>query len=195
MTPIFADPAAARRWQAYFADVDRLLSKSGDDAVGLRADLEMHILDSLAAQPSGTTELERLEAALARLGRPADYLHPLIADALLERGTRTYAPTPIARGLAHALLAGSKHAATAAIFGLGYALLAAFTAMILLKPVWGDHVGLFRRADGLLGFGIVADTRGARELLGLWVIPIALAVVAALYVALTRALRAARRRG
>jgi hypothetical protein len=192
MTHIFADPAAARRWQAYFSEVDRLLSKAGDDAGGLRADLEMHVLDSLAAESSNGTELERLNAALARLGRPADYLHPLIADALLERGTRTYAPGPIARGLAHALLAGSKHAATAAVFALGYALLAAFTAMILLKPVWGDHVGLFRRGDRLLGFGIVADTHGARELLGFWIIPIALAVVAALYVALTRALRAAR---
>ena len=175
-------------------DVDRMLVKAGDDAGGVRADLERHIVDSLADQPSSSTELERLDAALARLGRPVDYLQPLIADALLERGTRTYAPTLIARGLTHAVLAGSTRAATAVVFALGYALLAAFTAMILLKPVWGDHVGLFRRADGLMGFGILADTTGARELLGLWLIPIALIVVGVLYVALTRALRALRAR-
>jgi hypothetical protein len=60
--------------------------------------------------------------------------------------------------------------------------------------VWGDHVGVFRLADGQVMAGIVADTDGARDLLGWWSIPLSLLLAAILYVALTKGLRALRRR-
>jgi len=194
MMPSFQDAAAIREWKAYFAEVDRLLAHVGDDGLGLRDDLEAHLSDSYAAGDSRQPEAVRLQAAIGRLGRPVDYLRPLLADELLDHGTRSYHPAPIAQGLYHNLRAGSSRAVLGAAFGLGYLLLAAFTAMALLKPLWGEHVGLFRQPDGTVNFGIVADTAGAHELLGLWIIPIALATAALLYVVLTRSLRAIRRR-
>ncbi|TPG38327.1 hypothetical protein EAH79_16860 [Sphingomonas koreensis] len=195
MIPDFENAAATRRWQQYFAEIDRLLAKAGDDLGGMRHELEAHLSDSFAtSQNSGHGELERLNAAIGRLGRPADYLHPLIADDLLERGTRSYHPAIIARGLGHGLLAGSTRALIAAVFGIGYLLLAIFVAMAVLKPLWGNHVGLFRRTDGTTIFGIVSDRAGGQELLGLWAIPIALLLAGILYVALTNALRALRKR-
>lgn len=193
MTPTFADPAARRCWDSYFAEVDRFLSRAGADAADLRGDLEAHVADSMAAAPDGS-ELERLNAALARLGRPIDFLRPVLADELIERGTRTYSPVMIARGLAHAVMAGSRRTAVALAFGIGYLMLATFTAMAVLKPLWGEHVGLFRHADGTISAGIVATSAGARELLGWWSIPIALVLAALLYVALTKGLRALRHR-
>ena len=193
MTPTFSDPAARRRWDSYFAEVDRFLSRGGADAADLRGDLEAHVADSMAVAPDGS-ELERLDAALARLGRPIDFLRPMLADELIERGTRTYSPITIARGLTHAVMAGSRRAAVALTFGIGYLLLAIFTTMALLKPLWGEHVGLFRHADGTISAGIVANTAGASELLGWWSIPIALALAALLYVALAKGLRVLRHR-
>lgn len=190
--PAFTDPAARRRWDAYFAEVDRLLARA--DARGLRSELEAHVVDSMAAAPAGS-EAERLDAALARLGRPRDYLHPLLADELIARGTRSYSPVTIGRGLAHAVLAGSRRAVIGLGFGLGYLLLGVFTAMALLKPLWAEHVGLFRSGDGAIRAGIVARPDGAQELLGWWSMPIALLLGALLYVALTRGLRAVRRGG
>ncbi|MDY0957961.1 hypothetical protein SOM26_04610 [Sphingomonas sp. CFBP8993] len=193
MIPAFTDSAARRRFDAYFSEVDRLLARAGADAAELRGDLEAHVADSMAAAPGGS-EGERLDAALSRLGRPIDYLRPLLADELIERGTRSYSPVTIARGLSHAVLAGSRRAGIGFAFGLGYLLLAIFTAMALLKPLWGEHVGVFRNADGTISAGIVAQSDGARELLGWWSIPIALLLAALLYVALTRGLRALRQR-
>ena len=190
MTPQFGNPAATDLWSRYFADVDRLLRRFGEDGAELRSDLEAHLADSYRAGDPSQAEEVRLRAAMDRLGRPADYLRPHIADELLDRGTRSYSPAPIAAGLYHSLRAGSSRALKGATFGLGYLLLAIFTAMALLKPVWGDHIGLFRQVDGTVNFGIVADTAGSRELLGLWIIPIALAFAALLYVILTRSLRA-----
>ena len=193
MIPTFNDPAAARAWRGYFAEVDRLLAPVGAaDRAELRADLETHLIDGFAQEDGG--EADRLASAMRRLGRPADYLRPVIAEHLLERGTRSYAPAPIARGLYHTLKLGSARAAVAAGFVLGYAMLAIFAAMALLKPVWGDHVGLFREPDGRVSFGIVANRAGVSELLGLWIIPLALLLTTLLHVLLTRALRLARLR-
>lgn len=193
MIPAFTDPAARRRWEAYFSEVDRLLARADGDAAELRGDLEAHVVASMAAA-SGGSEGERLDAALSRLGRPIDYLRPLLADELIERGTRTYSPVAIARGLSCGVMAGSRRAVIGFAFGLGYLLLAVFTAMALLKPLWGEHVGVFRYADGTFSAGIVAQSDGARELLGWWSIPIALLLAALLYVALTKGLRALRQR-
>jgi uncharacterized membrane protein len=190
MIPKFNDPAVARAWRAYFTEVDRLLaSVDGDDRAELRADLETHLMDSFA-QGEGS-ENDRLANAMRRLGRPIDYLRPIIAEQLVEQGTRRYAPTLIARGLYHSLKLGSKRAAVAVGFALGYMMLVIFALMAVLKPVWGDHVGLFRAPDGTISFGIVANASGASELLGLWIIPIALLVTALLYLVLTRVLRSA----
>ncbi len=193
MTPAFTDPAALRRWNAYFSEIDRLLVRADADVAELRDDLEAHVVDSMAAT-SGGSEGERLDAALSRLGRPIDYLRPLLADELIERGTLTYSPITIAWGLCYAVMAGSRRAVIGLAFGLGYLLLAIFTGMALLKPLWGEHVGVFRYADGTISAGIVAQSDGARELLGWWSIPIALLLAALLYVALTKGLRTIRQR-
>lgn len=193
MTPAFTDPAARRRWDAYFSEVDRLLARGDAEMAEIRGDLEAHVVDSMAAA-SGGSERERLDAALSRLGRPIDYLRPLLADELIERGTLTYSPITIARGLSHSVMAGSRRAVIGLAFGLGYLLLAIFTGMALLKPLWGEHVGVFRYADGAISAGIVAQSDGAREVLGWWSIPIALLLATLLYVALTKGLRTIRQR-
>lgn len=193
MTPVFTDPAARFRWDGYFADVNRLLARTDAEATELRYDLEVHVVDSMAATP-GESELARLNMALARLGQPIDYLRPLLADELIERGTRTYNPIKIARGLSYAVMAGSRRMAIGLGFGLGYLLIAIFAGMAVLKPLWGEHVGVFRNIDGTISAGIVAQSDGARELLGWWSIPIAIVLAALLYVALTKGLRAFRHR-
>lgn len=91
MTPAFVDPAAERLWRAYFADVDRIIARSGPGAEDLREDLRDHLAESYSSEGNGA-EVDRLQAAINRLGRPADYLHPLLADELLMHGSRTYHP-------------------------------------------------------------------------------------------------------
>ena len=194
MIPLFRDPADTRRWNNYFAEVDRLLARAGGEASEMRADLEAHLADSFAASDPTMSESARLEGAIERLGQPVDYLRSMIADELLDRGTRSYHPVPIVRGLYQSLGLGASRAIGAIGFGLGYIMLAMFVAMALLKPLWGDHVGLFRQMDGTVNFGIVANSAGACELLGYWIIPIALLIATLLYVVLTRTLRTVRKR-
>jgi hypothetical protein len=190
MTPRFETAQASEIWQSYMAEVDAALKPIGDDAAEMRRDLAEHLSDSFATGDPATPEVRRLQEAIDRLGRPADYLRPLIADAWVERGTRSYSPVDLSRGLFHIIREGSRRALIGLSFALGYTLLAVFAVMALLKPVWGDNVGLFRGPGGKMHFGIASDTTGSEELLGLWMIPLALLLAACLYVLLTRALRA-----
>ena len=193
MNPSFSDAAAQARWDRYFAEVHRLLRHCGDDVASLEQDLRAHVIDSLATsetadRENNRPERDRLEAALARLGSPASYLRPLLADEFIDRGVRSYRPNLIARGLFHSLLAGSRRAVVAMLFGLGYLFLAVFIAITVLKPFMIDRVGLFRDAHGLVGAGILGRTDGLQELLGWWSIPISLTLSLLLYLALTRML-------
>lgn len=191
MIPTFTDPAANRLWEDYFARVNRLLTHSGADRKELLIDLEAHLADSLIANAQGT-EMERLQCALARLGQPEEYLRPLLADDLIDRGTRTYAPLTIIRGLFHAVLAGLRRAAIACGFSLGYLCLAIFVAIAVLKPVWRDHVGVFQGENGTIRAGIFSLSGSDHDMLGWWTTPIALLLAALVYVGLTKRLRALR---
>lgn len=160
----------------------------GDQGIELADELRAHLADGYAAQ-TGTSEQTRLQAAIARLGKPSDYLQPMVAGAILEAGTRTYNPATISKGLFHTVLSGSRYAVTGGLFAIGYLLLSAFVLMTLLKPFWSEHVGLLQDASGNLTFGIISDVAGTRDLLGWWSMPISLAGAVLLYVVLTRALR------
>lgn len=187
MMPEFSDPAARALWNDYVAQVDRMVALIGPEAAELSEDLRAHLADSFASDTSGS-EVDRLRRAIERLGQPSEFLRPMLADELIERGARTYDPSLISRGLYHTIRSGSRRAFSAVAFAAGYVVLAIFGAMTLLKPFFGNHIGLIRGPNGSLTFGLVTDGAG-EELLGLWSIPLTLALCALLYVLLTRALR------
>jgi hypothetical protein len=186
--PVFADTETCDIWNAYFADVDRLVRLIGPGAAELSEDLRAHLTDSFASEEGPGGEAERLQRAIDRLGRPADFLRPMLADELIDRGTAKGSILLISRGLYHAVRSGSGRALRAAVFALGYVLLGIFAVMTVLKPFFGNHIGLIRGADGSLTFGMVSQD-GGQELLGLWSVPLTLALCGLLYMLLTRMLR------
>ena len=186
--PVFADTETCDIWNAYFADVDRLVRLIGPGAAELSDDLRAHLTDSFASEEGPGGEAERLQRAIDRLGRPADFLRPMLADELIDRGTAKGSILLISRGLYHAVRSGSGRALRAAVFALGYVLLGIFAVMTVLKPFFGNHIGLIRGADGSLTFGMVSQD-GGQELLGLWSVPLTLSLFGLLYMLLTRMLR------
>ena len=186
-SPAFTQAEARALWTGYVSEIDRMVALIGPEAAELADDLRMHLADSYASENTGS-EAERLQRAIQRLGRPEDFLRPLLADGLIERGTARYSAPLISRGLYHAIRSGSGRAGRAGLFALGYLLLVIFAAMTVLKPFFGDHVGLIRGANGSLTFGMVS-TDGGEDLLGLWSVPLTLALCAMFYVLLTRLLR------
>ena len=61
-----------------------------------------------------------------------------------------------------------------------------FAVIGLAKPYFPTHIGLFAYPDGHWAFGIMKDTQGSVEMLGVFFMPIALGVAALLLLTLDR---------
>ena len=116
-TPAFTQAEARNLWAGYVAEIDRMVALIGPDAAELAEDLRMHLADSFASETQGA-EAERLQRAIDRLGRPGDFLRPMLANELIARGTARYSAPLISRGLYHAIRSGSGRALRAGLFGL-----------------------------------------------------------------------------
>ncbi|HEY4953937.1 MAG TPA: hypothetical protein VII02_03530 [Gemmatimonadaceae bacterium] len=187
---------ALRVWNDYLNDASRVARQLPEaERRELVLELRSHLAESFAVAggPSDADEVTRVKAAIARLGRPRDFLRPILADHLLEKGASTFHPRLLAEGLYHNVFGGLKAGVISVAFGVGYVLIIVFAAMALLKAFVPNHVGYFVYPNGTRTLGILADTTGAREALGYWVVPLALAAATVLYVLLTLGLRAIRR--
>jgi len=175
--PQFDDPVARQTWAAYFRAVDRLLRPlAAGRRAEIREELVAHVLDGLDAEPDDNVA-GRLEKVLVRLGPPATYLDRVVGESdLAEPRSTAWRIRRGASALGRTFLLGASY-----LFGF-MALM-----MALAKPFYPDNVGIFRMASGWWVAGY-ADSEGAQEFLGFWLIPLMLALVVLLWVVVPRRL-------
>lgn len=184
------DEAARALWQRYMGDASRAVADLPPaERQDVLLELASHLAASAGAAVPGLNEADAMRTAIRRLGSPKEFLRPMLAASLTERGAATYHPGLLAKGLYHSLFGGLRAFTVALAFGLGYVALAVFGTMALFKAAFPRHIGYFVYPNGTRVFGITGDSGMARDVLGYWVVPIALLAVAALYVLLTRGLR------
>lgn len=167
------DPAARAAWDRYAAKLPQaLVPLPAGDAAELRTELLGHLADSVAAGNGG--EAARMTAAIARLGEPAEYLQPLLAERLIAAGSRRFDPVLLVAGMRIDLRRGVRAAALAVLAAIVLVVTLALAAMAVLSPLLPLNVGLLDYADGTRMFGI-SSVAGVRELLGWRRVPIGVA--------------------
>lgn len=181
---------SVRVWRQFFQEVHsmtrRLPRAERDD---IRLEIASHLRDSIDHQES-PAETERLLLAMEKLGDPEDFVRTLVADRLLTTGGRSLNPKAILLGIYYSLYGGVRIAVLAVFFGIGYALSFTFAAMALLKFIFPHNVGLFLNGGNEFTLGATLRPEAvAPEVLGWWIVPLALLAAALLYVGLTKALR------
>ena len=156
---MFKDPRARRACLLYFLKAEAVLSPLASSVRReLIEDLKAHVRDVIANERSEADEFQRVNAALARVGNPKEFLTPLVAEAVFRAPPR-YGDT----GMAMRTL--SLYAARGASYflrAMGLVLAAASgvcvalaSANSLLRP---ESAGLFLVGDDevslrLLGLG------------------------------------------
>lgn len=86
---MFKDARAKRAWLLYFLKVEAVLSPlAGPVRRELIQDLKAHVQELLASERLEGDELQRLNAALARVGNPKEFLAPLVAEAVFRKPPR-----------------------------------------------------------------------------------------------------------
>lgn len=190
-SPDFEDEVARRLWENYVERIESMLAPLHPAARReIVQELKVHLLDSIR-HDEAQAEAERVLNATERLGRPEDFLEPIVTDRIIEEGAATYNPLWIVKGLGRTLTRGVKNTILGLFFGIGYLLAAVTASLAVLKPFFPSHVGLFRgTGEGAYrwAFGYIDQTEGMTELLGNWIIPISLALAVLLYLGLTKML-------
>lgn len=157
------------------------------ERAALTGEIRSHLVDTAAG---GSDALDR---AFAGLGTPYALGRGFMEEYELAGAVAGSGP----RALLVALLGHSSRRAigAAAIFAaiLCYLFALAFAAMAVAKPFAPDHVGAWR-LDGGFSAGVLGAAPAAPELMGIWVVPLALALALASYLLGTTVLRHTGRR-
>ena len=182
---------AQQRIEAYLSSVQaRLRGVEESEAREFVEELHSHILDK--ASVDGEVTLARADAALASLGTPEELSSQYLADVLLGRAQANLSPVSTLRGLLR--WARWSAAGLVVLLGsiIGYFLGGAFLLVAILKPLHPRSAGLWVLPDPSgdltislnLGFG--SPPAGAREILGLWIFPLGIALGCGLIVLTTQ---------
>lgn len=146
------------------------------------AELRSHILDSVSTTNEATTDATKREA-LDRLGSPETLAAMYLTENLMAKAETSRSPWLIMRTLFR-LAIKSVWALTAFLVSfLGYGSAVALLVCAVAKPFYPDNIGLWWDANSHIptGLGFIFPTPPGRELLGLWIIPLGLAISAVLF--------------
>ncbi len=182
--PKFVEVESSQLWSAYLTRV-RALTKAlaASQRQDIEAEVRAHLLESML-DGSGS-ESERLQSAQQRLGEPEDYVPGWVAErlsfsadpALVLRSRWQLMRLDFARGFVGLL--------RSCAFGFGHMLVFYSFALVILKLIYPENVGLFELPNGFPMLGFV-DVAGAKEYLGWALVPLLLVIGSALFWAMNR---------
>ncbi len=146
------------------------------------SDIRCHIAERV--DESDQTAVEALTQTLDALGSPESLAQIYRAEGLLNRAAAGSSPWLLVRATFVWALTGIEGLFALLALFVGYATALSFLACAVLKPIFPDHVGVWVDPP-LFTFGVIYSPP-ARELLGYWIIPIALVIGVSLLVLTTR---------
>lgn len=181
---MFKDARARRAWLLYFLKAEAVLSPlAGPVRRELIQDLKAHVQDLLANEQLRGDELERLNAAFARVGNPKEFLAPLVAEAVFRAPPRYGDAAMVVRTLSLYAARGTAYLVRATGLVLTATLGVCVTLASLNSLLRPASAGLFLVGDdeySLRLFGLGASD--GRQLLEPWaavlLVVVGIAVVA-----------------
>ena len=151
-------------------------------------EIKGHIQDRMTQFSQGEADTEALKNALIRLGRPEEYAFEFVTDYLLSKGIERKKAAMIFQGLLRwgcNTLVGFFYSL---FFFASYLISVSFVIIGIMKPIFPGKVGFFLRNGRFENFGLimgVTDNPNLQEVLGYWIIPVALVIGIAWFFATT----------
>ncbi|MBK7652195.1 MAG: hypothetical protein IPJ20_17815 [Flammeovirgaceae bacterium] len=177
----FKSDSAQRIYNDYLYRVKSTTSiLSVADQTDLLLEINSHIYEAMQTV-SSTNEVESLLTITEKLGRPEEFLVPMVAARKIVEAQRTFNP----RHVLQALRLNISNGIFYALMSFLYLFLSVFLLLILSKLFAPQRTGMFMLDGKFKAFGFVSDTNQMTEVLGYWFIPITLGVALLFYVTLT----------
>jgi hypothetical protein len=147
-----------------------------EDARDIVEEIHAHILDKTSGDPSE----EKLAATLGALGSPQELALRYHTDELVQRARLTRSPALLARTILRWAALGLGGMTVFMLSGIGYCIGGMIFGMGLLKAFFPRQAGLnIEYTQGHLssaGFGAGSGPHTGHDPIGLWLIPICLAL-------------------
>lgn len=177
----FKSDSAQRIYNDYLHRVKSTTSiLSTPDQTDLLLEINSHIYEALLAVPMAN-EVESLLTITEKLGRPEEFLVPMVAARKIVEAQRTFNP----RHVLQALRLNISNGIFYAVMSFLYLFLSVFVMLILSKLFAPQGTGLFMLHGKFKAFGFVSNSNQMTEVLGLWFIPITLGAALLFYVTIT----------
>jgi len=181
----FKSDSAQRIYNDYLHRVKSTTSiLSASDQTDLLLEINSHIYEALQSV-SMANEVESLLTITEKLGRPEEFLVPMVATRKIVEAQRTFNP----RHVLQALRLNISNGIFYAIMSVGYLFLSVFVLLIITKIFAPQRTGLFMIDGKYKAFGFVSNPDEMKEVLGYWFIPLTLVVALFFYVAITMLFR------
>jgi len=169
----FTQQQAQTIWSAYMRKVEGLCgSLDNRQKADILAELKAHLLESFIQLDDGDEET-RISAAIAKLGKPEDFVPLWVEERLLEGAQPGSSTRNLFFLLRSNALRGVQQFAFTMIVGFGYMMSFYFFIMAVMKVFFPQNVGLWLSPSGIPFMGYV-DADEFREVLGYWLTPIGL---------------------
>jgi hypothetical protein len=171
----------AKRVYAQFLALIRsksaVLKKADRDE--LKAELISHIYESMGPSDGDENELNSLLNAIEKLGNIDYVVNPIIADKMVEYARNSVNP----EALMKAYVNNSGSLFRKLIIGITFSLffiLVSFVAIISVVKIFDPKAGVYV-GPKIFVLGKVGDSAQAKEILGYWIIPVAIILAFILY--------------
>ncbi|HMH32915.1 MAG TPA: hypothetical protein VK543_07785 [Puia sp.] len=145
----------------------------------LKTELISHVYESMGPSDSEENELNRLLNAIEKLGNLDDVVNPIIADKMIEYARSSVNP----EALMNAYVNNSGSLFRKLIIGITFSLffiLVTVVAIISVVKIFDPTAGLYV-GPKIFVLGKVGDSSQAKEILGYWIIPVAIILAFILY--------------
>ena len=175
---IFANPAAQKMFDDYFARVTRCVNiLSATDQQELLMELNSHVYEATHRGITGN-EVDILVDVLDKLGAPEMVLQPTVAYKKVQQAGRSFKPKHILQ----ALYLNIANGAGFFIIGIIYLVILAFGSLAIIKLISPGHTGLFLQNGRLFVLGYTSNLPdGLTELLGNWFIAVVILLMGVFY--------------
>lgn len=156
-----------------------LKSLPQDEREEIVLEIKGHIEDKLSRSIRGGSSIDSLKNILDRLGKPEDYAYEFVTDYLLNKGIERRKISMVFKGLLRwgcNTLVGFFYSL---FFFAAYLISVSFVIIGIMKPILPEKVGFFLRNGKFENFGLimgVTNDPNVQEVLGYWLIPIALII-------------------
>jgi hypothetical protein len=152
-------------------------------------EVESHIRERVAESQGLPNERDALEGILVRLGTPTTVARAYSLEMMIDEASTGGRFASMFRTLVHLAGTGGRGFLGTVLLLFGYGVAFALVSMAFLKPVFPGNVGFWIRSGRGITLGFQVPAPQEPELLGYWIIPLALSGGIAILVTTHRAAR------